>query len=448
MRRSMGTGVVAVVDLLVWWAAGAVAEPTTGEAVRFGLVLAGVLLVTGSYRRRVNLSALGEVPSLVSCAAVSLLLLAVADLVTRPTLGVSGALSSAVVVMAGAAAVLLPLGRSASYVAIRALRRRRIVRDPVLVIGADRIGTMLARSLELHSEHGMDPIGFVDDIDPAGAPAPLLGELAALDDVLAHQSVRRVIIAFGSRREDDLVRVLRTTLRRDVDVYVVPRLHEFGLDAGHRHVETVGCIPLQRLRPAAPTLWTWPAKRAFDIAVAAGVLIVLSPLLAAMAIGVRLSGPGSVLFRQLRVGQHGRTFELLKFRSLPPNDDADVRWTVADDTRQTRLGTAMRRFSLDELPQLWNVVRGDMSLIGPRPERPHFVEQFSSAVAGYDQRHRLPVGLTGWAQVNGLRGDTSIADRARFDNHYIDHWSLLNDLTILVATVAAVVRDGRARSSV
>jgi lipopolysaccharide/colanic/teichoic acid biosynthesis glycosyltransferase len=191
----------------------------------------------------------------------------------------------------------------------------------------------------------------------------------------------------------------------------------------------------------------WPAKRVFDVLVAGTVLLLLSPLLAILAIGVKLDSPGPILFRQQRVGQYGRTFELLKFRSLRVNSDSDVRWSVVGDDRQTRLGAWMRRFSVDELPQLWNVVRGDMSLIGPRPERPHFVEEFSDAVAGYEDRHRLPVGLTGWAQINGLRGDTSIDDRAKYDNHYIDHWSLLRDLTILVATVSAVLRDARRKPS-
>jgi exopolysaccharide biosynthesis polyprenyl glycosylphosphotransferase len=274
-----------------------------------------------------------------------------------------------------------------------------------------------------------------------------LGELWSLDRVLTEQSVHRIIVAFGAHRERDLVRVLRTALRRNIAVYVVPRLHEIGLDGANRNVETIACTPLQRARPAAPNMRAWPAKRVFDVLVAGTVLLLLSPLLAILAIGVKLDSPGPILFRQQRVGQYGRTFELLKFRSLRVNSDSDVRWSVVGDDRQTRLGAWMRRFSVDELPQLWNVVRGDMSLIGPRPERPHFVEEFSDAVAGYEDRHRLPVGLTGWAQINGLRGDTSIDDRAKYDNHYIDHWSLLRDLTILVATVSAVLRDARRKPS-
>ncbi|MCZ0981083.1 sugar transferase [Streptomyces diastatochromogenes] len=160
------------------------------------------------------------------------------------------------------------------------------------------------------------------------------------------------------------------------------------------------------------------------------------------ALAVRLSdGPG-VLFRQERVGQHGRHFTLLKFRTLRPSDDTEsaTRWNVAGDRRMSAAGSFLRKSSLDELPQLWNVLRGDMSLVGPRPERPYFVAQFSKIHTGYAARHRMPVGLTGLAQVHGLRGDTSIEDRCRFDNHYIDHWSLWQDVCILLRTAAGLVR--------
>jgi lipopolysaccharide/colanic/teichoic acid biosynthesis glycosyltransferase len=249
-------------------------------------------------------------------------------------------------------------------------------------------------------------------------------------------------VAFAARRDPEMVSTLRSLLRRDVEVYVVPRLHELGRD-GRFDEESLPCLALQRLRPAASVRASWRAKRTFDVVVALGGLLLLAPFLGVLAVGVRMSGPGGVLFRQQRVGQHGRVFELLKFRSLRANGDSDVTWSVAGDPRQTPIGAWMRRFSVDELPQLWNVVRGDMSLVGPRPERPHFVAAFGTAVPGYHDRHRLPVGLTGLAQIHGLRGDTSIDERARFDNHYIDHWSLLRDMSILAATVASIIRDGR-----
>jgi lipopolysaccharide/colanic/teichoic acid biosynthesis glycosyltransferase len=185
-------------------------------------------------------------------------------------------------------------------------------------------------------------------------------------------------------------------------------------------------------------------KRALDIALAGAALLALAPVLAACALAVRLAdGPG-VLFRQERIGLGGRPFTLLKFRTLRPRDENEsaTRWNIADDHRMSPAGRLLRRTSLDELPQLWNVLRGDMSLVGPRPERPHFVRQFSAEHEGYADRHRMPAGITGLAQVHGLRGDTSIADRARFDNHYIDSWSLWQDVAIILRTAGSFFRFG------
>jgi lipopolysaccharide/colanic/teichoic acid biosynthesis glycosyltransferase len=171
------------------------------------------------------------------------------------------------------------------------------------------------------------------------------------------------------------------------------------------------------------------------------MLVPAAPVMLVLAIAVRLSSPGPILFRQLRTGQHGRPFELLKFRSMHVNSDGDETWNVADDDRVTTIGRVIRRTSLDELPQLWNVLRGDMAMVGPRPERPTFVEQFSEQVTGYETRHRLPVGLTGLAQVHDARGDTPIAERVRLDNHYIEHWSLWRDVGIIFDTVRVVAND-------
>jgi lipopolysaccharide/colanic/teichoic acid biosynthesis glycosyltransferase len=173
------------------------------------------------------------------------------------------------------------------------------------------------------------------------------------------------------------------------------------------------------------------------------MLVLLSPLYAALALAVKITSRGPVYFRQTRVGKRGKVVEVLKFRSMWVNTDSDTQWDVTADERVTSIGSIMRKTSLDELPQLWNVVRGDMSLVGPRPERPFFVEQFKQEVPHYQDRHRVPVGLTGLAQVNGLRGDTSIDERAWFDNHYIDNWSMGHDLVILARTAGAVIKQAR-----
>jgi lipopolysaccharide/colanic/teichoic acid biosynthesis glycosyltransferase len=185
------------------------------------------------------------------------------------------------------------------------------------------------------------------------------------------------------------------------------------------------------------------AKRAFDSAIAAFMLLVVAPIYGMLALAVKLTSPGPIYFRQRRIGKNGREVEILKFRSMRVNSESDTQWSVDADKRVTKIGGIMRKTSLDELPQLWNVLRGDMSLVGPRPERPFFVEQFEQEVHGYADRHRVPVGLTGLSQVNGLRGDTSIEDRAWFDNNYIENWSVGGDLIILARTAGAVIKQVR-----
>lgn len=201
-------------------------------------------------------------------------------------------------------------------------------------------------------------------------------------------------------------------------------------------------VPLPPRRPLSPHPPGRVRKQALDLVVAVPALLVAAPLLTACALAVRCTdGPG-VLFRQERIGQDGRPFVLLKFRTLRPVDahESATLWSIANDDRMGAVGRMLRRTSLDELPQLWNVVRGDMSLVGPRPERPHFVQKFSRSYPRYAARHRMPGGVTGLAQVHGLRGDTSIEDRARFDNHYIDSWSLWQDVRIILRTAASLFR--------
>ena len=186
----------------------------------------------------------------------------------------------------------------------------------------------------------------------------------------------------------------------------------------------------------------WRVKRLIDIVGAGAGLLMTAPVPAACALVVRMEGGPGVLFRQNRVGLDGRPFTVLKFRALRPAGDAEsaTRWSIAYDDRLGPVGRFLRRTSLDELPQLWNILRGDMGLVGSRPERPHFVAEFTRTFPGYDSRHRVPVGLTGLAQVNGLRGDTSIEERARFDNLYIENWSLRQDVKIILRTVLAPLR--------
>jgi exopolysaccharide biosynthesis polyprenyl glycosylphosphotransferase len=248
-----------------------------------------------------------------------------------------------------------------------------------------------------------------------------------------------LLIADGDFAERALLDVVRTPAASRCDLLVVPRMHHFAMQTGHG--DHIGSIPVYRIR--TPNL-RGPArilKRAFDITAAGLVLIVVAPLLGICAVAVRIeSGPG-VIFRQSRVGRDGVIFDCLKLRSMRPVDatDSATTWSIANDDRVGPVGRFLRRSSLDELPQLWNIIRGDMTLVGPRPERPHFVDRFSAEYDRYAHRHRVQAGLTGLAQVSGLRGDTSIADRARFDNYYIEHWSLWLVIKIIVRTFSEVV---------
>ena len=339
-------------------------------------------------------------------------------------------------------ALIVP-GRVISAAILRRLRRRGLLLEPTVILGAGEIGAELARVLREHREYGVEPVGFLDSVPGKNPPVPVLGDVGELDRILEEYDVRRVIVAFGPARESDLVGVLRTAVQHHVEVHIVPRFFDCGVAPEGPDIDDVRGIPLYRVRRAALRAPVWMFKRVIDVTVAGTILTLSSPILALVALGVKLSSPGPILFRQRRVGQDGREIDVLKFRTLRVNHDSDTQWSVTGDERLTPIGRFLRRTSLDELPQLWAVLRGDMSLVGPRPERPFFVRQFSADVYGYKDRHRLPVGLTGWAQVHGLRGDTSIEERARFDNHYIEHWSLWRDVVVLARTIAEVVRGAR-----
>ena len=232
-----------------------------------------------------------------------------------------------------------------------------------------------------------------------------------------------------------------------VGVSLVPRLYESINDRAT--LDHVGGLPLLTLRPVDPKGWQFAIKHAFDRIFALLALVALSPVMLAVAIAVRRSSPGPILFRQRRVGRDGHEFDVLKFRTMRERTPFAAEFLlptgvapggVEGEDRRTPVGRFLRSFSLDELPQFINVLRGDMSLVGPRPERPEYVERFSRYVTRYGDRHRVKSGITGWAQVNGLRGQTSIADRVEWDNYYIQNWSLRLDLRIIALTVAEVLR--------
>lgn len=333
---------------------------------------------------------------------------------------------------------LVFLGRSLSCSLCRWMRSLEGHAEPTVIVGAGERGAQLTRALLDHPEYGLHPVGFVDALTDEALPLPLIGTIDDLDRIVADLGVRRVIVAYGVVKEPDIVRVLRACRRSDVDVHVLPRFFDLGFSGPHRADDHVWGFPLVHLQRTSAAGARLRSKRANDIVVAAIALVLTAPVQILAALAVRLTSPGPVLFRQVRVGRDGRLIEVPKFRTLRVNDDSDTRWSVDGDPRQTAVGRFLRMTSLDELPQLYSVLRGDMAIVGPRPERPHFVEGFSSTMPDYQYRHRLPVGITGWAQIHGLRGDTSISDRVRFDNRYIEDWSFGLDLLIVARTFKAV----------
>jgi exopolysaccharide biosynthesis polyprenyl glycosylphosphotransferase len=409
----------------------------------FIVLLVGLYGLGGLYRSRLSLSLLDDMPRAVGrwLAAVALTVL-VQSARARADYGVES-VSWIMVITAMTALMLILMLRAMAYHFVRIVRRQRRVAHRTLILGAGHIGEQIARALLNHSEYGLQPIGFVDGhplIDPETCAVPLLGGTESLSDVLVREDVRNVVVAFGSVRESQMVDIIRTCDRLRCEIFLVPRLfelHQVGDD-----MDVVWGLPLVRLRRATYRSHGWHVKRLFDIAFALGSLGVLWPLMVAAAMAVRLEGGPGILFRQERVGADGRRFDVLKFRSLKPATDTEsaTNWNIKHDDRLGPVGRFLRKSSIDELPQLLNILRGEMSLVGPRPERPHFVAQFRQAYPRYVARHRVPSGLTGWAQVHGLRGDTSIADRAMFDNYYIENWSLWLDVKILIRTIGSVVK--------
>ena len=353
-------------------------------------------------------------------------------------------------------AVAMCAARLAMQLAQRRARRRGALMTPTLIVGAGLGGGHdVVRRLLDRPEYGLRPVGFLETDPMPGAATvamavPLLGGPDDLVDVCADTGAGHVILALGHEGDHRLAELVKRCHELGVEVSVVPHLYESVSQRGQ--LDHIGGLPLFSPRAIDPRGRQFTAKHAIDRVVALLALILLSPVLLALALAVRVTSPGPVIFRQRRVGRDGGVFELLKFRSMLT--DRSVGFTpragvapggIEGMDRRTRVGRWMRASSLDELPQLVNVLKGEMSLIGPRPERPEFAEQFAREIQGYDDRHRVRSGITGWAQANGLRGQTSIADRVELDNHYINNWSPGLELRTLALTFAEVVQLREAR---
>jgi exopolysaccharide biosynthesis polyprenyl glycosylphosphotransferase len=324
------------------------------------------------------------------------------------------------------------------------LRRRGDISHPTIVVGGGPTSAEMIEILARWRVHGLQVNGFVDDSlteSPASICATRLGDVADLPRLVGAHSSAVILVGQGGFSEDELARVLTHRSMAMTEAFIARRGFEPGAKFGS--YDHIGGIPVARLRPGQPSDGQ-ELKRLFDIAVSGLALILLAPVMLACAVAVRIECGRNVIFRQSRVGQNGKRFDLLKFRSIRPssNHDSDTAWTT-DGTRIGPVGRVIRRTGLDELPQLWNILKGEMTVVGPRPERPYFVEKYSAEYPGYERRHRMSAGLTGLAQSIGLRGNSSIADRARLDNYYIDNWSMWLDAKVLIRTLRELVSPRR-----
>ena len=420
-----------------------------------GLVVLSLFII-GAYRRRLQVQVLDWLIPVVGGVTVATMAVALAEL------QLTGQLSSpslwlrvwtlAVIALCFCRAILTRVHRWA--------RCRRLIAKPVIIVGAGVVGSRVARRLQASPDYGLLPVGFVDEdarstINGGDYAVPVVGTVDAMEDALAETGARNVIVAFSSATDAQISALVRRCQELGVEVSVVPRMFETIND--RITYGALGGLPLLTLRGVDPNGWQFAIKHMLDRVFAVLLLVVLSPIMAAAALAVRATSDGPILFRQRRVGRDGKTFDLYKFRSMhwrpsdstPRADDRVVISHVDSDTgpggvegdnRLTRVGALLRKLSIDEFPQFINVLMGDMSLVGPRPERPEFVELFGRVIDGYEGRHRVKAGITGWAQVHGLRGPTSLVDRVEWDNYYITHWSLLLDLKIVLLTVVALFR--------
>ncbi|GIV59887.1 undecaprenyl-phosphate glucose phosphotransferase [Rhodocaloribacter litoris] len=327
--------------------------------------------------------------------------------------------------------------RIALYAALRRARQRGKYRRRVLIVGAGKVGRRLEQAFRQYPWMGFEVVGFLDDHKTGPDILGTTGEAAALVDryEAAGTPIHYVYLALpltAAARIEHLTNALSTRLAH---VCLVPDLFQFNIL--NSRVTDVDGLPVIHLIDEAPMEFRRFLKRVVDVVFSATVLVLAAPLMLVIAVAVKLSSPGPVFYRQERMGLNGHTFQMLKFRSMPVDAEAKTGavWARPGEDRATPVGKFLRRTSLDELPQFINVLKGDMSVVGPRPERPVFIEQFRERVPGYMLRHKVKAGITGWAQVNGWRGDTSLEKRIEYDLYYIQHWSLKFDFKIMLMTL-------------
>ena len=391
------------------------------------------------YHRGRNVSQFDQVTSLLGASSIGIVMTVAFTQLLLPSMDYS----RWVIVLVWLATLLMVTTARLFLGAFQAfLRARGVGAWRILIVGAGDTGRLVADRILKSPNLGYQLVGFIEDRpNRSGRPdVPLLGGLDDLEKVIVQRRVDEVIIAQLEATHDQLLDIIARCHSGKISIKVFPDV--FQIMASEVTIGHLDGLPLLTVRDVALQGWKRTLKRGVDIAFSLLLLIFLSPLLLFIALLIKLDSRGPVFYTQERIGLDGRPFPVIKFRTMLHTPDSDKPgWTVPNDPRRTRLGTLLRRTSLDELPQFMNVLIGDMSVVGPRPEQPAYVEMFRRQFPRYMERHREKAGITGWAQVNGLRGDTSIAERTKYDLWYIENWSLWLDFKIMLKTIPVFFRD-------
>ena len=322
---------------------------------------------------------------------------------------------------------------------LRCARRRGYNLRHIVILGTDRLGLTLRQQIGQHPELGLNIIGFLThntyEVGQRLDGIDILGPIDQVQDIVRRHQVDQVFIALPLEAMITLEKILQQLSNEMVDIKILPDLYQYVMLQGS--VEEFEGMPVVTLSGSPMYGWNQVAKRVLDLVVCVPLLVGFLPLLGVVALLIKCTSQGAVFYVQERMGYDGKIFRMLKFRTMYVDAErhTGVVWAQKDDPRRTYVGAILRRLSLDELPQLWNVLKGDMSLVGPRPERPVLVEEFRQHLPRYMLRHRVKAGMTGWAQVQGWRGNTSLEKRLEHDLYYIQHWSLLLDVKILWLTL-------------
>jgi exopolysaccharide biosynthesis polyprenyl glycosylphosphotransferase len=430
---------------VAWRSAGSIPTPPIPWTIAFALLVVAFFYTRGLYRDPLPLRILDGTRAVVTGTALA----AVIVLSLRVVLTDSPFVAEQSTRLWLFATVLLVAGRVVISVSEWRARCSDERGRSTLIVGAGKVGRLVAARLRQHPEVGLRPVGFIDEEAAAsgdnGLELPVLGRSWDIAQIVEEEEIEHVVVTSSAAPTPVLLRLMTRCEQLGIQTSVVPKLYEKTTE--QFTIARLGGVPLIASQAPSPKSWQFAVKYALDRVAAAVALLILAPILAVLVLAVWISVGRPILFRQKRIGRDGQGFDMFKFRSMTLHEPEAAALTgdtagggVVGADHRTRVGKILRSTSLDELPQLLNVLRGEMSFIGPRPERKEWVELYEQKVRRYSERHRVKPGITGWAQVSGLRGKTSLADRIEWDNFYLENWSLWLDFKILLMTVIAVAR--------